>query len=333
MVVRIAPPVEAKVLLCGTQIVEPISGDPKIYQLIGDVECKNYDILSIDENEDGAYFDLREFKAKGDGAHKGIVIKSSNVKIDGGVITGCTTALSVDRKNDCEIKSFKAIKSTGKAFTIRGNNNTIIGSLCIEAADDCFELRENNAGDRNTILRSTSINAGTGPGGGQGIQFRGSGNAIGCSVIGGSREGFQIQASFEGVTIKNCIAMNNARQGIWIEGCSGGTAGAVKNYIISNWVLENKGPGIQLGGSNTKECAGAKDNEIKFNMVLNNDMNGIFVEGEATDNTIMYNIAFKNGSEEETFDLYDGNYNCDDNLWKKNAFETSSNLGEKKCIH
>jgi len=47
MVVRIAPPVEAKVLLCGTQIVEPISGDPKIYQLIGDVECKNYDILSI----------------------------------------------------------------------------------------------------------------------------------------------------------------------------------------------------------------------------------------------------------------------------------------------
>ncbi len=137
--------------------------------------------------------------------------------IVGGKFKKCETALRVEA-NGCEIEHFKAIDSSGKAIRIRGDGNSIVKSLCLKAGDDCFELRGDGP-EGNTAEWCTAIKHGTG-GSGQGIQFRGPGYAYKCSVFGGGGEGFQIQEDVSDVTIKRCLAINNAKGGIEIkDGC------------------------------------------------------------------------------------------------------------------
>ena len=226
-------PVAADVTLCGG----PISPGPDgIYRLRGHLKCSIDPILYIDEND--AEFDLRGFTATGNNSNTGILIDADNVMIDGGNFRECETALRVDSHNGCEIKSFKAIDSSGKAIRIRGDGNTIAKSLCQNAGNDCFELRGNGPVG-NSAEWCTAIKSGTPEEQAQGIQFRGPGYAFRCSAIGSSAEGFQIQEKVSNVTIEQCLAVNNARGGIVIE------EGATENSIERNIAYAN-GDGIEF---------------------------------------------------------------------------------------
>jgi parallel beta-helix repeat protein len=238
-------PIGAEVTLCG----EPLLPDDSdgIYRLRGHLTCSTNEadeILYIDG--DYAEFDLRGFKATGDGKITGILIEANNVMIRGGHFRKCETALYVKKTYDCEIDHFTATDSSDKAIRIRGDGNSIVKSLCLRAGNDCFELRGDKRKDENLAVgnfaeRCTAINSGRGEGGGQGIQFRGPGpgSAYKCSVFGGGGEGFQIQERVTDVTIERCLAINNAQGGIEIK------AGATGNVIKHNIAFAN-GDGIDF---------------------------------------------------------------------------------------
>lgn len=223
-------PVRAEVTLCG----EILSGVDGVYRLRGHLTCSTDPILYIDE--DDAEFDLRGFTATGNTENTGILIEADNVLIVGGNFRKCETALNVNFSNGCEIMNFKAIDSGDKAIRIRGDGNTIVKSLCINAGNDCFELRGDGP-EGNTAEWCTAIKSGTPEEEAQGIQFRGPGHAYKCSAIGSSAEGFQIQEGVSNVTIEGCLAINNALGGISIE------AGATDNSIKRNIAFAN-GDGI-----------------------------------------------------------------------------------------
>jgi len=224
-------PVGAEVTLCG----DPLSQDPDgIYRLRGHLTCSKNPILYIDEPE--AEFDLRGFTATGDTSNTGIRIEADNVIIVGGKFKKCETALRVEA-DGCEIEHFKAIDSSDKAIRIRGDGNSIVKSLCLKAGNDCFELRGDGP-EGNAAEWCTAIKSGT-PEQGQGIQFRGPGYAYKCSVFDGEGEGFQIQDGVSDVTIKRCLAINNAKGGIEIK------ASATENSIKRNILFAN-GDGIEF---------------------------------------------------------------------------------------
>ena len=242
-------PVGAQVILCG----EDLSPDPDgIYRLRGHLTCLKDEILYI--NEDGVELDLRGFNATGNGENNGILIEANNVIIVGGTFKNCGTALYVKKYDGCEIEKFKAINSSGDAIILRGDDNSIVKSLCIKAGKDCFQLR----GDGNTAEWCTAIKSGT-EGKGQGIQFRGTGDAYKCSAIGGSNEGFQIQGGISNVTIERCLAINNAKGGIEIK------EGATGNFIEHNTAFAN-GDGINSFDliDENENCKGNKWKKNKF---------------------------------------------------------------------
>ena len=219
---------QGRVELCG----EDIFREDGIYRLRGHRTCSDNTILLIEQA--GAEFDLRGFKATGNGENTGILIKANYVTIIGGTFKNCDTALYVNKFNYCEIEKFKAINSSGDAIKMRGDDNVIVKSLCLKAGNDCFQLR----GNRNTAEWCTAIKHGT-KGSGQGIQFRGPGDAYKCSVINGGGEGFQIQEDVSDVSIERCLAIKNAKGGIEIK------VGATGNFIEHNIAFAN-GDGIDF---------------------------------------------------------------------------------------
>lgn len=277
-----------KVTLCGVDQEPNRNG---VYRLRGHFECSNDPILHIEVADDAQTVDsnkikvdLRGFVATGNSENTGIKIDVNNVVIKGGIFRNCKTALEANRKDGCEIHNFKAIDSSDKAIKIRGNGNTISKSFCRNAGNDCFELRggedlENRA-EWCTAIKSGTLEEG------QGFSLRGPTYVYKCSAIESSAEGFQIQEGVSYVTIEHCHAVKNALSGIAIKAEEGGDV--------------------------------ATDNIIEKCFVVNNDQGGIVIDAGATNNLLERNVAFANGDGEITFDLYDGNDQCDLNIWENN---------------
>ena len=253
-------PVGAEVTLCG-KTLEPVRDG--FYRLRGQLTCSFVEqgveeILYIDE--EGAKFDLGRFRANGDGKINGILIEADDVIIEGGTFKNCDTALNVYKSDRCEIEKFKAIDSSGNAITIRGNDNSIVKSLCLKAGEDCFQLR----GDGIIAEWNTAIWHGT-IGKGQGIQLRGQGYARKCSVFGGGGEGFQIHEDSSDVTIERCLAINNDKGGIEVKELKEDATG---NTIKHNIAFAN-GDGI-----NSFDLIDANDNcrvcDLLNNCIYNN---------------------------------------------------------------
>ncbi len=234
-------PVGAQVWLCGEKISP---GHHGIYRLRGDLECRGTTILHIEE--DRSKFDLRDFTAIGDGDHDGILIEADGVKIVGGTFRNCNTALYVKKHDRCKILKFNAINSNDIGIRLRGQGNSIVKSLCINAGKECFRLRvaivpepedisevpEHIKG--NTAKWCTAIN------GDRGFRFRGPGHGYKLSAFNSVGEGIQINEEeiikdvyyVSGVTIIRSIIVNSFKHGIEIED-------GTDNLIIHNIVFEN----------------------------------------------------------------------------------------------
>ena len=128
--------------------------------------------------------------------------------------------------------------------------------------------------------------------------------------------------------------------------------------------LNNKGTGMTLDSSTDTEIekcvfsendiglvlSASSDNKIEGNTANNNDRFGILIVLGSTGNEVEGNTANSNNGvgiririgptgnevEENTaslnsvFDLEDDNFNCDDNEWEDNTFDTA---GPTTCIH
>jgi parallel beta-helix repeat protein len=260
-------PVGAQVWLCGEEISP---GPHGIYRLRGDLECTEDTILHIEKA--GSKFDLRDFTATGGGENDGILIKADGVKIVGGTFRNCNTALYVNKHDRCKIEKFTAINSSDIGIRIRGQGNSIVKSLCINAKDECFRLRVAIVPEPeditevpkhikgNTAKWCTAIN------GDRGFRFRGPGHGYKLSAFNSGGEGIQINEEeiiedvyyVSGVTINRCIIVNSAKHGIEIED-------GTDNLIMHNNVFEN-GDGIDFWDltDRNEECDGNVWKNNKF---------------------------------------------------------------------
>jgi parallel beta-helix repeat protein len=243
-------PVNAEVQLCGQSIKEfkqkgvhvKIKNDTS-YRIIGHLKCaEDYKgpILSIDEKY--STFNLRGLTAVGNYSNTGIEITYSNTGIEitadnvtifGGNFMKCETALYVDQRDGCYIEHFKAMDSGDKAIRIRGTNNSLYKVLCVKAGNDCFEIRGGTKDAPNDLEACKSMKCGTGEENATGIQFRGTGSAYRCVVVGSSGDGFKVDGDVLGVTIQECVSINNTLSGIYLEN------GATGNTIESNIAYSN----------------------------------------------------------------------------------------------
>jgi hypothetical protein len=123
-------------------------------------------------------------------------------------------------------------------------------------------------------------------------------------------------------------ATNNSVYGVWIKGGSG-------NQINCSGVSNNNVAGVYLGCSSTgpagqmcEEGEGGTHGNFIYDHGSSgtNQKYGIAVERGSTGNTIMDTGTGGNS----TYDLFDGNTNCDSNLWRVNGFTTAN---PASCIH
>ena len=91
-------------------------------------------------------------------------------------------------------------------------------------------------------------------------------------------------------------------------------------HVNNNVFAMNANFGLATqGGSSTS------DNHLNNNQAINNAIAGIALNNGSTNYHINGNTALGNS----TFDLVDGNANCDDNKWNGNTFVTAN----MSCIH
>ena len=122
-----------------------------------------------------------------------------------------------------------------------------------------------------------------------------------------------------GVMIHNNVITDNARLDPGDDSLPYGFGIAafdlIDSQIKNNVVTGNSSDGIALR-------AKSSDNTLMKNTASSNGRYGILLStfgGPSTDNVIKNNDALSNA----TLDLMDQNPSCDDNIWKKNTFETS----------
>jgi len=305
-------PLGAEVLLCG----DPLFPDPDgIYRLRGHLTCLPTDpdtdpILDIkgDDVADSK-FDLRGLIATGDGDNTGIRIRdgADNVTIVGGIFKKCKTALRVEA-DDCDIENFKAIDSSGRAFRIKGDYNDIVKSLCLKAGEACFEVE----GEYNDLIRLKAIDSSENAI----IEKKGSDNNFlsRCMSLRAGSDAFELRANgLPGTTTEYLTAIKSGTpekpaRGIRFRG---------PGYAYKCSAFGNSAEGFQIQDN-------VSDVTIERCITINNAQDGIEIEEAAIGNYIKRNIVFANGDGIDFFDLTDGNYDCDNNEWKRNKFKTSN---------
>jgi hypothetical protein len=132
--------------------------------------------------------------------------------------------------------------------------------------------------------------------------------------------------------INDFSANNNSAYGVWIKGGSG-------NQINCSGSANNKVAGVYLGCSSTGPSGQVceEDEGTTHGNFIYDHSATVFGSGS----TQNYGIAVEHGSKGNTiietgsrgnsvYDLFDGNPNCDSNLWRVNGFTTAN---PTSCIH
>lgn len=164
----------------------------------------------------------------------------------------------------------------------------------------------------------------------RGIRIRSNDNNVKKNIIiNNDKEGIRVEkvelddGSEEPSTnnlISSNIISNNGQEGIRVEDSSSNLIS--RNIIKNNGFIKSDPEAIRDGLKLEKE---AYENTLTRNFVFNNNGNGIYVDEGSTGNSIMRNIVFSNGDDiDDSFDLNDGNDDCDSNEWKRNKFRTSN---------
>ncbi|MEP6602770.1 MAG: right-handed parallel beta-helix repeat-containing protein [Spartobacteria bacterium] len=294
--------------------------------------------------------------------NNGIIVGADNITLDlnGHSVSG--TAASGDQagivlvgRTGVTVKNGTVRSFDAGVFINGGSNNTVdsvnaIDNISYEngpltrGGDGIFILSSRN----NRILRNTVANNGpysgiaivsdadpNHPGDITGVS---SGNVIDSNTVNGNIQARQ----------PNSLA-NTDNDGIRLE------PGNTGNFVLNNRVNSNGLDGIELFARNTSTVVrgnivtgngfyrqtarrgdginafkGANDNLIELNQSSGNADNGIAIRLGALNNTVRNNTAVQNTQRPPipsqtfggTFDLFDQNANCDNNIWQDNRYGT-----------
>jgi parallel beta-helix repeat protein len=251
----------------------------------------------------------------------GIHVKGEGATVRNGTIIRCNVGLVVGGVDDLA------------EDTLKGHHKII--NVTVLASQEVLYYDEdecNNFKGDGIILESTHNYAGRNELLGNqndGIDLKAGYNLIKKnSSIGNGGKGYNIEGDH------NWLIGNQARinvdDGIEVEG-------GVGTRMIRNKAIANGGRGIELkeetpessikfneASANNKEGIRLREtsnfNFIKYNKVIANENEGIRVDKGAEYNTIEYNKAILNGDD----DLRDKNDECDNNIWRRNTFNTSN---------
>jgi YVTN family beta-propeller protein len=164
----------------------------------------------------------------------------------------------------------------------------------------------------------------------------------------GTITGFMNGISFEQVSHSSVTAVTSTGNSFGFVINGGFAAGcnqacpSTRNQFLGNTSTFNDQHGFSMNGANTNTFLGnnssgnvngfgfllftAVGNKVQNNTANGNGGPGIGISaGTGTSNTVHNNTAQNNGN----LDLFDGNSNCDSNVWKKDTFGTAN----QPCIH
>jgi parallel beta-helix repeat protein len=134
------------------------------------------------------------------------------------------------------------------------------------------------------------------------------GHTVSGVLTGSSFVGIAVGGGQSGVTITGPGTIAGFQRGVLVAG---------DDNTVQHLVLSHNAFGIEVIGTH-------HNNSIEHNDASNNATLGIIIEGTA--NLIQQNTAIGNG----IVDLFDGNANCDANVWQHNKFVTAN---QSSCIH
>lgn len=281
-------------------------------------------------------------------ADGGVTIATDNVTLDlnGFTIFGVAgvpgdgVGVLVDGRTGVTVTNGTVRDFDGGIALEGGSGNTVskvkalnnVGSGLISDYGDGIAL---NGSNNNTVIDSQA--SGNGPYDGIGMFNGSSGNLIKRNLVtdnnlpntaappvghhsGGTVEddGIRVEPNSNNNSIINNTVLRNGLDGIALFPRTSGNK-VNDNVVEGNGfhdVTHRKGDGIRLfGGSST--VPGSSNNFVENNAVRNNAAHGIFVGNFAVTNKILTNMTGAN----VVWDLFDGNSNCDQNVWLGNTFD------------
>ncbi|MCA1683579.1 MAG: right-handed parallel beta-helix repeat-containing protein, partial [Actinobacteria bacterium] len=285
---------------------------------------------------------------------EGITITANNIvlNLNGFTIFGVATqgegpGITLDDVSGVTVRGGRVTQFDAGVYITGGGNNIVqgmnvddnIGPPSPSFGDGIVIEASNNNTIRNNRVRHN------GPFDGIGLIAGASFNTIDSNIVDGNNLATFVQGNpnpvvqqddgirIEGPGSKSNIVVNNTVRGSSLDGIAvfrffnQNTDNVIRgNNVIGNGFHsqpgQRKGNGIILFGGEPL-AAGANQNLVQANTVVGNAANGIRVE--ARQNRILDNRTSDNGSAAlgPAFDLFDLNPNCDNNVWRRNTYETA----------
>jgi parallel beta-helix repeat protein len=274
------------------------------YKLDEDLLCTVTPALTV---LDGAHLNLNDHSLVCDpglSATVGILLKGERTSVENGNIFDCDRGVVLEGAGEHSVSKIEYANSnpgTCVAFDVRSDRNRLFRNSAA-ACDGCFEV----SGDRNWLIRNFVYD---GPGVGFWFFQTANNNHIFHNIaVNQYAQGFLIQGD------ENNLLMNKAVGTLWENGAGFEIAGS-GNRLWRNRATNNDGYGFDVFSTGT-------NNRLLENIAEDNQNTGITVPG--TNNVIIRNKAFGNGDGFDSFDLSDGNLDCDNNTWRRNRFDTSN---------
>jgi parallel beta-helix repeat protein len=310
----------AHAVACGDAL-----GPGGVVVLSADLSCATSPALTV---EGPVTFDLRNFTVACDPAGgTGIDVIGSQARIRNGTIENCAIGMVVEgdgghRLTRLMVTSPDVPGNAGIGFQVKSGGNRFARNLVKQFAGEGFRLGDGGVtADQNRLVSNRVVDSEN-----HGFRVRiGEGNLFVDNIAKrNTGEGFRSQDR-DNRFLSN-KAYDNGDEGFRIR-----DEAAQNNLVIDNRVRGNGLDPCNLAAGDANPgisvVIGAAGNEVRGNRVLGNCV-GIAVDAGASNNAIIGNTVL--GS--SLVDMADGNFDCDENEWRGNEFETSIALPSPECI-
>ncbi|MGH3675398.1 MAG: right-handed parallel beta-helix repeat-containing protein [Mycobacterium sp.] len=338
-------PAEAVVLNCGDIISTPNT----TVVLTADVSCVgSLEVFGVAIVASGVELDLNGHTIRGDGfrpedqtSNIGVYVTGggNNVTVKNGTVTNFNSGVYFEQVTGNTATTLRLVDNIGPDIqqifgeglqVFQGGNHTITSNHVIHngpfAGIVAYGPTNNNTITSNQVLNNNILDPSGHHGEGGPIM-----QDIGIWLV-------NLSSNPANTTTNNTIQTNavsgNGLDGVQVAAFTHG------NFVRTNSITNNgfgqpagngfrDGDGVAIFGSS---------NQVQSNQVIQNGGNGIAVELQGSpnpvngkNNTITGNTAFNNGGAANIpgFDLFDGNVDCDGNVWASNNEGTKN----RACIN
>ncbi len=234
----------------------------------------------------------------------GLHILGHKALVHGGVVSGCSYGVYVDGQGNHTVEDVEVKRSEIHGFFIPSHKNILRRNYALLGRASGFVTGDHS--NQNTLIENTATSNRVG--------FTVEGNKHQLrqnSAISNDEDGFRLYGEAHRLTEN--VATGNIGEGFDVE------EGTNNITLYRNRALQSgNGDGFEISGQRHK---------LKRNEAYSNWRNGIDVH-TAHNIVLKHNeVLNNNGPLSATlFDMRDQTPNCDTNIWKKNTFDTASQL-------